>query len=52
MKEEDMTVIASLIHRVLADLKNEEVEREVNADVRKLTDRFPLYAGRLTSGAK
>lgn len=52
MKEEDMVVVASLIHRVLADIKSEEVEREVDADVRKLTDRFPLYAGRLTSGAK
>jgi glycine hydroxymethyltransferase len=51
MKEEEMTVVASLIHRVLADLKNEEVEREVIAKVRKLTDRFPLYAGRLTAGA-
>jgi glycine hydroxymethyltransferase len=51
MKEEEMTVVASLIHRVLADLKSEEVEREVIAKVRKLTDRFPLYAGRLTAGA-
>jgi glycine hydroxymethyltransferase len=51
MKEEEMAVVASLIHRVLANLKSEEVEREVNADVRTLTDRFPLYAGRLTSGA-
>jgi glycine hydroxymethyltransferase len=51
MKEEDMAVVASLIHRVLANIKSEEVEREVNADVRTLTDRFPLYAGRLASGA-
>ena len=51
MKEEEMVVVASLIHRVLADLKNEEVERGVKTDVKKLTDRFPLYAGRLTSGA-
>ncbi len=51
MKEEDMVVVASLIHRVLADVKSEEVEREVIAKVRKLTDRFPLYAERLTSGA-
>jgi glycine hydroxymethyltransferase len=51
MKEEEMAIVASLIHRVLANPKNEEVEREVSADVRKLTDRFPLYTGRLTSGA-
>ena len=51
MKEEEMAVVASLIHRVLADMKNEEVEREVKADVKKLTDRFPLYTGRLASGA-
>ena len=46
-----MAVVASLIHRVLADVKSAEVERAVNADVKTLTDRFPLYAGRLTSGA-
>jgi glycine hydroxymethyltransferase len=51
MKEEEMAVVASLIHRVLADMKNEDVERAVKADVKKLTDRFPLYTGRLASGA-
>jgi glycine hydroxymethyltransferase len=49
MKEDEMRLIADLIHRVLEDRKNEEVRAAVKKDVLELTARFPLYAHRLES---
>ncbi len=43
MKEADMTRIAELMDRVLSDVENTALQGEVKAQVRELTDRFPLY---------
>ena len=43
MKEQDMRRIAGLIDRVLRAPDDEEVSRVVRADVKALTDDFPLY---------
>jgi glycine hydroxymethyltransferase len=43
MKENEMKEIAGLIDRVLAAPDDANVSREVSAEVRELTSRFPLY---------
>ncbi len=40
MKESEMSVIANLIDRVLSDIDNEQVKKEVLADVNKLCKKF------------
>lgn len=51
MKEPEMRLIGEWIARVLSDIDNEDVRRRVREEVRELTARFPLYAGRLAAGA-
>ena len=43
MKEEQMQLIAKLIKRVYDNVDNDNVLAEVKAEVRKLTEQFPLY---------
>ena len=47
MKEKDMETIGRLISRALSSAENETEVAGVKADVKKLCDRFPLYAARL-----
>lgn len=47
MKEPEMVQIADFIHRVISDLGDETVERQVGDNVLDLCKRFPLYANRL-----
>jgi glycine hydroxymethyltransferase len=47
MKEVEMEQIGHLISRALGSVENETELAAVKADVRKLCDRFPLYAARL-----
>jgi glycine hydroxymethyltransferase len=47
MKEADMAQIGTLISKALHNVENETVLGEVKRDVRKLCERFPLYAQRL-----
>ena len=42
-KEPEMIVLAGLIDRVIANIGNEKVYREVKQDVTELCSRFPLY---------
>jgi glycine hydroxymethyltransferase len=43
MKEKEMEFIAELIDRVISNVGNEQVYREVREQVRELCERFPLY---------
>jgi glycine hydroxymethyltransferase len=43
MREPEMARVAELIDRVLADAESAAVQAEIKAQVRELTDRFPLY---------
>jgi glycine hydroxymethyltransferase len=43
MKEPEMVIIADLIDRVISNIGNEDVYREVQQSVRDLCSRFPLY---------
>lgn len=43
MKETEMEQIAEFIDRVISDSKNENVKKEVSADVKSLTAKFKLY---------
>ena len=43
MKEAEMEQIAEFIDRVISDSKNENVKKEVSADVKSLTAKFKLY---------
>jgi glycine hydroxymethyltransferase len=43
MKEEEMRRVAELIDRVAKAPEDEAVAHEVRAEVRELTDKFPLY---------
>jgi glycine hydroxymethyltransferase len=52
MKEAEMTEIGKLISRALHAAPNETELAEVKREVRKLCDRFPLYAARLASYEK
>ena len=50
-REPEIREVARLIARVLDNIQSEEVVAEVRRGVRALTDRFPLYAWRLTPAA-
>jgi glycine hydroxymethyltransferase len=50
-RETEIREVARLIARVLDNIQSEEVVTEVRRAVRALTDRFPLYAWRLTPAA-
>src|SRR5712691_3300918 len=50
-RETEMREVAALIARVLENVSNEEVLAEVRRRVATLTDRFPLYAWKLTAAA-
>jgi glycine hydroxymethyltransferase len=43
MKEPEMKIIGDMIHRVISNPKNEQVEQEVRQQVRELCESFPLY---------
>ncbi len=47
MKEEQMSQIGELLSRVLKNIDSQEVQQEVEQEVKALTNRFPLYAQRL-----
>jgi glycine hydroxymethyltransferase len=47
MKEADMAEVGRLIARALSAVDNETGLAEVRRDVKRLCDRFPLYASRL-----
>ncbi|MCK4225615.1 serine hydroxymethyltransferase [candidate division WOR-3 bacterium] len=44
MKEEEMKKIARLIDRVLTEIDNDRIVKEVKGEVRKLAEEFPLYS--------
>jgi glycine hydroxymethyltransferase len=52
MKEADMQQIAKLVSRALHAVDNETELAEVKREVRKICDRFPLYATRLAAYEK
>ena len=43
MKESEMEVIAELIDKVLSNIGNQNVYREVELSVKELCSKFPLY---------
>ncbi len=47
MKEEEMSQIGELLSRVLKNIDSQEIQQEVEQEVKALTNRFPLYAQRL-----
>ncbi len=47
MKEEQMSQIGELLSRVLKNIDSQEVQQEVEQEVKALTTHFPLYAQRL-----
>jgi glycine hydroxymethyltransferase len=50
-REPEIREVARLIARVLDNIQSQEAVAEVRRGVRALTDRFPLYAWRLTPAA-
>jgi glycine hydroxymethyltransferase len=50
-RESEIREVARLIARVLDNIQSDEVIKEVRLAVRVLTDRFPLYAWKLTPAA-
>ena len=46
MGRNEMKTVAAMIHRVLTNLDDEAVEKQVLEEVAELTGHFPLYAGR------
>ncbi len=50
-RETEIREVADLIAQVLDNIQSEEVVNQVRLAVRALTDRFPLYAWRLTPAA-
>jgi glycine hydroxymethyltransferase len=50
-REPEIREVGRLIGRVLDNIQSEEAVSEVRRGVRALTDRFPLYAWRLTPAA-
>ncbi|RMH66642.1 MAG: serine hydroxymethyltransferase [Calditrichaeota bacterium] len=44
MKEEQMNIIAGFIDRVLSDVENESLQKEINTQVRELNKDFQMYA--------
>jgi len=49
MKEADMVEVGRLVSRALHSVENETGLADVRKDVRKMCDRFPLYASRLAA---
>ena len=47
MKENEMKLVAGLIGKVLSDLNNEKVIKEVRGEVESLCGKFPIYSERL-----
>ncbi len=43
MKEPEMKIIGDMIHRVLSNPKNEDIEQEVKVQVSEMCQSFPLY---------
>ncbi len=52
MREDDMAEVARLVSRALHAVENETELAEVKRDVRRMCERFPLYAARLASYEK
>jgi glycine hydroxymethyltransferase len=50
MKEDEMRVIGRLIAAVIREPESEEVQTNVKREVAELTEKFPLYAHRLSDG--
>jgi len=50
-REPEIRQVAGLIARVLENITDDQVRTEVRREVKSLTDRFPLYAWRLTPAA-
>jgi len=50
-REAEIRQVATLIARVLENITDDQVRTEVRREVKSLTDRFPLYAWRLTPAA-
>jgi glycine hydroxymethyltransferase len=48
MREDEMRQIAEMIASVIHEPESEEVKAKVKKDVAELTEKFPLYAHRLT----
>lgn len=47
MKEKEMTIIASLVLKVLDNINDEAVQKKVAKEVRELCSAFPLYKGKI-----
>jgi glycine hydroxymethyltransferase len=43
MKENDMVIIADFIDKIISNIGNENIYREVNSNVTEFTSRFPLF---------
>lgn len=43
MKEEDMLLIVGLIDKVVSNIDNQEVHRQVKAEIREFAAKFPLH---------
>ena len=50
-REPEIRQVAELIARILENITSDQVSAEVRREVKNLTDRFPLYAWRLTPAA-
>jgi len=50
-REPEIRQVAGLIARILENITDDKVRTEVRREVKNLTDRFPLYAWRLTPAA-
>ena len=47
MKEDDMRAIGRMISSVIHEPESEDVKARVLREVLELTERFPMYQGRL-----
>jgi glycine hydroxymethyltransferase len=53
MKENEMRQIVEFVDRVLSDIENESVQKQVKDQVQEFCSAFPLYSSRLAeSGAR
>jgi glycine hydroxymethyltransferase len=50
-REPEMRTVAKLITRMLENVSNADVIEEVRRGVAALTEKFPLYAWKLTAAA-
>jgi glycine hydroxymethyltransferase len=50
-REPEIRQVAGLIARILENIQDENISAEVRREVHGLTERFPLYAWRLTPAA-